>query len=339
MNDQRNDMFTTELAPARAHDALFHQPAYRNADWLETNWFSFLVPERKMRGLIYVGFRTNIGVVFSSVCIWSQECRNLADADYWDARVHLPMPPQNLDHYTLANGLTVRMDEPLQRYTIDYEGSRGTRLHLEQRGLMPTISSNATRLPKGDDFSHFHVVDPLLKSQVDHLDQTMMVEGELHLDGETIAISFPSNRDHTWAPRPEHDHGCGYFDEGHFGEELTFHVQTQNFELDHAKVTNGYILDHGEVLRLKAGEGRFEIDEWRTKRLVYDLEDERGKSYRFTGEPTGSLFLPSWPNQCNITSTVRWDYEGEVGWGDYKWHWEISQMQPLTERRSKGTTA
>jgi hypothetical protein len=310
-----------------ARDALLHQPVYRDPTWLETNWFPFLVPERNLRGFTYACFRTNLGVVMSLIVVWSQDCGSILDTDYYDHRVHLPLPPQNLDHYALANGLEVRMTKPLERWTISYEGFRGTAIEMEATAMMPAVSSHATRLPEGTDFSHFHHVDPALTDATGHIDQTLMFEGELRLHGERIPIRFPSNRDHSWGPRPEFGHGCGYFDEGFFGEELAFHVQTRNTELESAPVTNGYILDHGEVIPLKAGTGRYELDGWWTKRLVYELEDVRGRAYTIFGEPTAAINLPTWPNQFNICCVTRWTLDGDEGWGEYKWHWETSEMQ------------
>lgn len=315
------------IEPVAPREALLHQPVYGDPDWVETNWFPFLVPERNLRGHVYAAFRTNVGVVMSLVAIWSRDCEILLDTDYYDHRVHLPMPASNLDDYRLRNGLHVRMDEPLQRWTISYRGFNDMRLELEATALMPAVTSHDTQLPSGHDFSHFHAVSAPLAGTSGHIDQTLMMRGELWLGGERVEIAFPSNRDHSWGSRPERSHGCGYFDEGYWGEDLAFHVQTRNTELESAPVTNGYILDHGEVIPLKAGEGRYEVDGWFTKRLVYDLEDERGRSYRFEGEATSRFVLPTWPNQFNVCGVTRWTNEGEEGWGEYKWHWETHEMQ------------
>jgi len=309
-------------------DALFHQPAYRDPTWLETNWFSFLVPEANLRCHMYNGFRTNLGVVFSQIHVWSRDSPTLLDFDYWDSQVHLPLPPGNLDHYRLANGFEVQMHEPLRTWSVSYDGFGDTHFRLEYEALMPAVDSRETRLPTGADFSHFHAVDPALAATVGHIDQTLSVRGEAVIKGETYEIDFPTNRDHSWSPRPERAHGRGYFDEGYFGNgELCFHVQTKTDEFDRGDVTNGYILDHGELLAIKAGEGRYVMEGWWTKRLEYELEDERGRTHLFVGEPTASTYLPTWRNQYNNAAVVRWENDGEVGWGEFKWHWETTEMQ------------
>jgi hypothetical protein len=313
----------TMLTPA---DALFHRPAYRDHTWLETNWFSFLIPEETLRCHMYNGFRTNLGVAFSQIHIWSHDAPTLLDFDYWDSQVHLPIPPVNLDHWALANGLEVRMTEPLTAWTVTYRGVNDTAFDLEYRALMPAVDSRETALPGGKDFSHFHSINPGLAGTVGHIDQTLMVSGEARINGVTHQINFPTNRDHSWSPRPERAHGRGYFDEGYFGEDLCFHVQTLNLEDAVGVVTNGYILDHGQLLALKAGEGRYVMDRWLTKRLEYELEDERGRTHVFVGEPVATTYLPTWPNQYNNAGVVRWSSEGEIGWGEFKWHWETSAM-------------
>ena len=190
------------LEPIPAGDALLHQPAAGDPTWVETNWFGFLVPERTMRGFVYCGFRTNLGVVMSSVIIWDTDRGSILDTAHYDVRVHLPQPAQDLDDYTLANGLHVRMDHPLRNWTIEYAGAGGMTLELEGSAMMPAVTSHMTRLPDGADFSHFHRIDPALAALSGHIDLTLMMRGELVLHGERIPIRFPSNHDHAGARAP-----------------------------------------------------------------------------------------------------------------------------------------
>lgn len=308
-------------------DALLHRPAYRDPTWVESNWWSFLVPEHNLRGHMTAYFRTNIPVVMSLVQVWSKDSLTLLQVDYWDQQVHLPMPPHNLNDFRLNNGLALKMHEPLKRYSLSYDGFSDTRFRLEYEALMPAVSSHETRLPTGKDFSHFHKVDSQMFTDIGHIDQTLMATGEVRVRGKDYKVDFPTNRDHSWSPRPEKAHGRGYFDEGYFGKgEFCFHVQTLNEVADQADVTNGYIIDHGELIALKAGIGRYTMDGWLTRKLEYEVEDERGRTHRFVGEPTAITVLQTWPNQYNIGAVVKWTYDGEEGWGEYKWHWEVTDM-------------
>jgi hypothetical protein len=313
-------------------DDLFHQPRVGEPEWLETNWFSFLVPERAMVGHIYAGFRLNLGVVFSEVMIYSRGAKSKGEYDYYDSRIHLPLPDANLDSYRLRNGLAVQVLEPLKTYGIRYEGLHDTSLDLRLTGLTVPVDSADTRLPGGADFSHFHVVRANSEGVGGHIDQSMMIEGELRLAGELIKIAHPANRDHSWGPRPEFGHGRGNFDEGFFGTEFGFHVQTTNTSHDKGIVTNGYVFERGEVLALKAGEGRYKVDGWGITELEYELEDELSRTHVFRGESMYVSIVDTFPNQFNTAGPVKWATNGDTGYGEYKWHWETSQAILHAER-------
>ncbi len=315
-------------------DLLLHRPAYRDATWTETNWFGFFVPEARLRGSVYALFRTNLGVVRSPISVYSGPCQTVLDLDYFDDRVHLPMPPDDLDDYRLANGLKVRMTEPLTRWEVRYEGRADTVFDLDLVALSPPVPASESQVEgAGAGYASFHRPAGTPDVETGHIDQTMWVTGTVRVNGVTYRVDFPSNRDHSWSPRREWGHNiCGNFDEGHFGRQLSFHVQTRNDPLEVGQVTHGYVVRDGTTLGLKAGTGRYEYDDWRISRLSYELEDTLGRSYRLSGTPvawTSDVMSGSYA----VTAVVRWDWEGEVGWGDYKWHWDIFRMREHAERK------
>ncbi|MBJ22755.1 MAG: hypothetical protein GY910_28595 [bacterium] len=70
----------------------------------------------------------------------------------------------------------------------------------------------------------------------------------------------------------------GNFDYGSFGREgqdFTFFVQTRNnwSDLRKGSVQNGYLIDAGELIRIKSGEGRD----------TYELEDEFDRMHSLRG--------------------------------------------------------
>ena len=160
-----------------------------------------------------------------------------------------------------------------------------------------------------------------------HIDQTMHVQGEVVLNGRSLRVDFPSNRDHSWSPRREFGHNVmGNFDEAHFGSDLSFLLQTRNDELERGTVTHGYLREGREVITLKAGIGRYRFENWVISALEYEVEDARGRTYRLRGEPVS--YAESYhANAFNLTGVVRWTLAGETGWGDFKWHWDVQKMQ------------
>ena len=123
-----------------------------------------------------------------------------------------------------------------------------------------------------------------------------MTTGSVPTTGTDHTVDFASPRDHSWSPRPESTSGYGIpmsgnFDYGSFGpsgQDFTFFVQTRNEweDLRRGHVHNGYIIEHGTLLGIKHGEGRYTYaPNWSTTYLEYELEDERGKTHLFKGEP------------------------------------------------------
>jgi hypothetical protein len=314
-------------------DAYFHQPAYRDPTWTETNWFGFFVPEATLRGSVYVLFRTNLGIARVPVLAYSRPCESVLDVDYVDDRSHLPIPPGNLDDYRFSNGLWVRMVKPFEEWLIRYEGRSGTVFDLSLTAHSPAIATAESRVVgAGPGYAVFNRDAPDGSTPVGHIDQTMWVTGEVRLDGTTHQVDFPSNRDHSWSPRREFGHNiCGNFDEGHFGRDLSFHVQTRNDPLEVGNVSHGYVVRDGATVGLTAGIGHYEYDGWRITKLVYELEDTSARTYRLEGTPvawTSDLLSGSYA----ITGVVRWSWEGTIGWGDFKWHWDLFRMREHSRR-------
>jgi hypothetical protein len=310
-------------------DMYFHRPRYRDYRWLETNWFTWTIPEQAMRCHVRAGFRTNLDIVESTVFIFNNPKPHAGALGvlYSDRRSHVPMPATNLDHYDLVSGVSVRMTRPLEEWQVRYEGGHDTRFDLHFRAMMPPVHVSETATDSENQATIRH----------GHLDQMMHVTGTARVRGIDYEVNWPAPRDHSWSPRPESSSGYGFpmsgnFDYGSFGtagQDFTFFVQTRNDweDLRRGTVHNGYILDGGDLLRIKAGEGRYtyEEDSFLVTSLVYELEDERGRTHVFEGTPrsfygtgAGTLAVVEWRNQ-----------DGEIGWGEYNWHGDLYELQRI----------
>lgn len=313
----------------RRSDLYFHPPRYRDHRWLETNWFTWLLPERAMRGHLRSAFRTNLDVVETLVFVFDdpEPAQGILGLRYLDHRSHVPMPVTNLDHYRLESGVEVRMVEPMKRWQLRYEGSADTRWDLEVEAMMPPVLTSETGTEESARATIRH----------SHIDQMMRVRGDVRVRGEDLRVDFASPRDHSWSPRPESTSGygypmCGNFDWGSFGpagQDFTFFVQTRNewSDLRRGRVHNGFLLEGGELLRLRAGEGRYRyaVDDWWITGLEYELEDERGRTHRFSGTPK-SFYRPG----TGTLAVVEWrSAGGEVGWGEYNWHGDLYELQRI----------
>jgi hypothetical protein len=312
----------------RPEDAKFHTAAPGDDTWCETNWFGFTIPEERMRGAAYALFRTNLGICRSMIQVYSQNRRHVLAMDYLRDDYHMRIPPGDLDDFELPNGLRVKMTKPMEEWTVQFDDGRGNQWDLVQTALMPAVSVTELSVPdSGDGYAIFQRHDAKASTVTGHIDQTMYVQGEVVVNGRTLQVDFPANRDHSWSPRREYGHNVmGNFDEAHFGRERSFLLQTRNDELERGTVTHGYLREGREVIALKAGVGRYRFDNWVIRALEYEIEDARGRTHLLRGEPVS--FAESYQaNAFTMTGMVRWTLLGEVGWGDFKWHWDVQKMQ------------
>ena len=82
-------------------DRFLHQPRFRDWNWVETNWFCFVVPEEAMVGHLRLVWRPTLGVVGANVFVYSNRGLNATGAmadDTHEDRFAMSMPPPNLDH-------------------------------------------------------------------------------------------------------------------------------------------------------------------------------------------------------------------------------------------------
>ena len=119
----------------------------------------------------------------------------------------------------------------------------------------------------------------------------------------------------------------------HIGQDFSLSAQTRNDEPDVGTVTNGYVLDHGEVFALKGGEARYTMDGWLTRAIEYEVEDTRGKTYRLHGKTyrlygmTEAQAEHASVNAYSTCSMIKWRMDGEEGWGESALHWDVQKMQ------------
>ncbi|MBJ20944.1 MAG: hypothetical protein GY910_03405 [bacterium] len=326
MSDPRKDKIGSFV---KRSDLYFHEPRYRDYRWLETNWFTWIIPEQAMRGHIRCAFRTNMNVVECMTFVYDQPNPTAGEfgVRYSETKSHVPMPPTNLDKYELLSGHKVEMTEPMREWHVRYDGAADTFFDLHLEAMMPPV----------------HVAETSTNSQAEatirhgHIDQMMRVRGAVRIRGKDHEVDFAAPRDHSWSPRPESSSGYGFpmsgnFDYGSFGpagQDFTFFVQTRNDwnDLRTGHVHNAYLIDHGEVLRVKEGIGRYTYapDDWYLTAVRYELEDERGRSHVFEGQPksfrragAGTLAVVEWRTP-----------DGEIGWGEYNWHGDLYELQRL----------
>ncbi len=87
---------------------------------------------------VYALFRTNLGIVSSTICMNSGFARAPWEADFCDLRASMPIPePRDLSAFTLDNSLSIRCLKPNMDWQINYDDGAGTAIDILYRSIMP----------------------------------------------------------------------------------------------------------------------------------------------------------------------------------------------------------
>jgi hypothetical protein len=284
-------------------------------NWAETNYFAFFIPEHGICGHLHALFRPNVGAVMSDIRVWRGLVPSTDDTWYISHHSHLPMP-QSLREYTLLNGLSVRALSP-RHYRVDYIGIDDTEIHFDVRGIMepydtadPAMDPVTRATQKGGwNFS---------AAYANHFDMSARVTGEIKIRGETFAVDCVQVMDHSWGPRTEVDLAAMLWLGATFDDNFAIHAF---FPGDPAEteilrpLAHGYVTENGEVRGLVKGQLHVTRLGYFPVAIVFDAQDEAGRTYRLYGATVAGGPWPVYPNLDVGVALVRWTMGDKVGHG------------------------
>jgi hypothetical protein len=309
----------------RPEDAQFHPPTTDDPLWAETNYFGLYAgqdTDQPMNIGVYGLFREPLGVVGSNVSVNSRRVTLPWAADYWDTWQHVSVPqPPNLLDYQLANGLRVRCTEPNKVWDVNYsDPAAGLELHFRYTALMDAYDIND---PGMDPMVAGRDMDKTWgHAYAGHFDQTGRYEGEIILRGRTTPIDCVSTMDHSWGIRAERQTSRLSWQHAHVSPDLAIHVIC-DFDTNAGPdapsaqtMTHGYVLDHGKVYGLKAGEGTTERRGFYPERIHLSVTDSADRTWELEGEALTTFPWQAWPGTVGHNSLLRWTVDGQVGYGE-----------------------
>jgi hypothetical protein len=311
------------------------RPSFGDARWLETNWFSALT-DQGLRLHIWVGFRTNLGVVMSRVYAYTGHAATVADMAYYDAQYHLPIHGARLGRYDLDTGVSVRAVDPGVHYDVRLR-TRRLAATLDIRALMPPVGIHDIALAGSDGFTAFQRrSDPGLPEDraglepSGHIDQTMHVTGTVELDGAVHAVDCVANRDHSWSSRPEFGGGIGSFDLLHFGPERSILLQTTRDPRDGAtRATHAYVLDGGRVLPAAEVAVEHVRERRHLRAATYRVVTVDGEVFEARAERPASSAEFSDGNAYTVLDLLDAESAGRPGYLESMWHADTPMLQRM----------
>ena len=297
------------------HHAEFQFQETSPWDWCETNFFPFSVPEHNLSGSIYLLTRPKLGVTMVDILIQDRIAPAWEAQAYVDNQQHLPCPASLL-RYSLPNGLSVEACDPLEHYTITYDGIDDTSFEIDFRALMRPFDMNDP------------AIDPMASGRIGagwggaafsgHYEITGHIAGHLRLRGRDYQIDCVDTLDRSWGPRKERDNGNATWVHGSFGRDLTVHAF---LGLDPAKrsgfgpLISGYVLEHGELSGLVSAEGMVERHGLLPMSNRLQVSDVRGRKFDLTAASINGCVWAPFPSMVYSQSFMRWNCEGRIGFG------------------------
>jgi hypothetical protein len=273
-----------------------------NPYWNESVWFSFTEPERRLHGFVQYYFRPNMGMLNGGPVMWDPSGNFQWNCLYYNWS-HLQAMPPGAEKFdmTARNSLSVRVIEPLERYSIRYDKD-GVELDLEWRAIGPIHE-----LGTGDSGQQ--------ATGRFHLEQPGRMRGTIRQGGLPIAIDCYSMRDTSFGPREYESLASGGYFWG-IANDSSFHAIAMG-DGDEQRVIGGFIWRDGKMSSLASGTRRVtEYGAFGPRRVLFEATDELGREIRATGAVDEGLIFTGYTDHTVVWSLVEWDSGGLTHWGD-----------------------
>ena len=303
-------------------DEYFHE---RNddPDWNESGWFSFMVPERRLSGMVYCYHRPNMPYSTGGFAAWDPSGDTSDSCVWYDLEQISPFAPgTEMFDFSLPSGLTVACVEPLCEYRLQYKDD-GCEVDFTWRRAREPFSPP---LPASQGQWGRH-----------HYDQIGRMTGRLAVDGDTIDVDGWSMRDHSWGPRRVAKDQRGRFLWGIASGDDAFLVwasAAQPFDRDPVigvpeRVVAGWYLRDGVLGNIVGGESHIVERRADGAPLADRLQatDDLGRELVAEGRATNMMIWPCYPTVHAWFAHFEWTFDGLTADG------EEQEWVPLNQRR------
>jgi hypothetical protein len=310
-----------------------------SGDSLSETWYwGFNIPEARVNCYAYCWVHPNLGVVTAGLFIYQGIKGQHLAAELFDMPAFLSAEilGDGAD-IQVPNGLRIRVIDPLRHIHMTF--------------------SDPVRETEVD--VHLTAVDaPIVRANGKHFEQVMRSQGQLVLRGERYDVDSFHVRDRSWGelrpevhnPAPPYNWVTGVFNDGAWAFNVgSLDDPTQKPHwLEHYPVPadkafkDGWIRRDGRTIRLLHASKRVEREpgSLRPTQIAIELHDAEGGVCDVTGQIVAGLPWGGWHNMNCHLALVRWERDGQVGWGDsmdVQWNdyvWRFGQVDKGLGTRS-----
>jgi hypothetical protein len=340
----------TRDTPFTPEDDCYHALSDNPLD-LETNWWCFNIPERRIGVWLHCMYYPNGSKARWRVFAWDDRGADPARLAYYKLENDVPMPPDpDLRDITFPRGgYALKMLKPLSDYQVGYrDAERNFAIEFEFRASHPP-----QRFEPGQP--------PAMHNP--HLDQLGRYTGTLTLRGEHIPIDCHSVRDRTWGPREgAHAQSAKYLNQskpvrhpggprwreierergqgriqyifGHADGNTGFlsFVRPQDGDARGWSPLNaGWLLMDGKHVRLDRTQSRMRNfrnkDTGWSQHMEVELVDETGRRMEAEGFSVSHMC----EHGAGTNALMRWEFGGKIGWGEDQDGWKPEHFRRMVE--------
>jgi hypothetical protein len=270
--------------------------------WNESVWFSISKPEAHIHGFVQYYFRPNMGLLNGGPVLWDPSGTFTWNCLYYNWS-HLQAAPPDAKKFdmTARNSLSVKVLEPLQRYSIRYD-NEGLRLDLVWQAIGPL-----------HELKTGHVGQQ--KTAKFHIEQPGRLTGMIRLDDREIAIDCFSMRDTSFGPREYDSLATGGYFWG-IAADSAFHAIVKG-EGRIQQAIGGFIWKDGQLASLVSGTRTItEFGPYGPRRVEFEATDTMGRVMKANGHLDAGLIFTGYTDHTVEWSLTEWDWDGARHWGD-----------------------
>jgi hypothetical protein len=299
-------------------DDLLHPQHAKPGETLSETWlYMWYVPEANISCFAYVWVHPNLNVLSSGLTAFQGLKNHHLEAELFDYRAFLPASIVQEDgngrDIRVPNGMRIHIEQPLEHIHLSYDDpARGNAVDVVMRAASP----------------------PIMRESRLHFDQVLHTQGRMRLRGREYRIDGYGLRDRSWGElRPEASYPIppyGWMTGTFPASRISWHVcahdspSTQpdwagRMSVDEERLfKDGWIYRDGKPIRLRSCVQSTVRDPHLQRPLSHRMQlvDLEGREYAIRGTVVASLPWSSWPNMRAHVALVRWEMNGEVGWGD-----------------------
>ncbi|MCV7102804.1 hypothetical protein [Mycobacterium palustre] len=318
---------------------------------IHTNYFGLTVPEARLGAYIYLRCHPEFRLCHGGVVVFDDfDAVDPLDSVWCDYEISMPWPTIGDRSVSTANGLRFDIVDPGRVIRIRY-GQSDDLTHLDVTATAVTPLIARPYIMPGEE--QHHDVD---RSQ-GGIEQMMRYIGQITVRGVRHAVDCYDLRDRSWNQIRVERRGAVRvppicLTPMRFGDDLMLnHIGFEApdsepawkglYDLpdDYRKPIFGWVYTAGDpaarsITRVTRNVLAYHPFNHMPTRQELQIEDESGRTHRFSGEALSVGVIPTWPNATFRDSVYRWhDERGRVCYSATQEMW-FDDYQRLMKQRS-----